>query len=488
MIPTIDMSVSPLDRVPPPTPSPTEPVLVQLRHQPKPHWVPSQFNARTVGEDGRLILWNTLSGAVCVFASKDRDRVLAHLSRKGLTGRLDKTGEFLKTRGYLVRDDGAEMEQFRYRYLKDQWRTDILELILMASEDCNFRCKYCYEKFKHGTMAPGVRQGLQAMALRRAPYIRQMTISWFGGEPLYGWEAVEELSPFFHDLAKHHDIAHRQSMTTNAYLLTEERATKLLEWGCNSFQITIDGLPEEHDCKRVGRDGSPTYDVILGNLRSLKARKSDFLVLLRVNYDRENLPRMGPFLEALSEDFAGDDRYKLRFRAVGKWGGPNDENLETCGQDEQRVALRHLRTMAQGLNLRQEGGVKEFVKFGNDVCYAARPYNFLVGATGKLMKCTLALDEMEENIVGQIHPDGRMELKDEHMSRWVNPHYESDTMCKSCHVLPVCQGVSCPLKRITDGKRSCCRVKGTLKDEMRHTLGEPLLKPRRAQPVAAAAS
>jgi uncharacterized protein len=470
MIPTVDMQVSPYQRGHAQAPAPAAP-LVQLAYKPRQRWVPSRFNARTVGEDGGLILWNTLSGAIITYPAKHREAILGRLAHAGMTAPLDKTSEHLRERGFLVRDDVNELDRFRYRYAQGQWRTDSLQFILLASEDCNFRCVYCYEKFERGTMTPEVRQGIRALTLQRAPYLKELAVDWFGGEPLYGWDALAELSPFFKDVAERHGLHHGQQMTTNGYLLTEERATKLLDWGCRTYQITIDGLAAEHDCKRVGRDGSPTHAMILDNLRSLRARKERFRVNVRVNYDRDNFPRLGTFLEALSEDFGGDDRFRLRFRAVGKWGGANDGNLNTCGT-EQRPMLRSLQSKADELGLAREGGIRDHAVPGSEVCYAARPYNFIVGATGKLMKCTIALYDMEENIVGQLHPDGTMELNDENMIRWVAPHFESDTMCRSCYLLPTCQGAQCPLHRIRDDHRTCCRVKSNLKEEMRYTLDE----------------
>jgi uncharacterized protein len=151
MNPTIDMQVSPYDRAPK-TATPAVPAgpLLQLGYKPRERWVPSRFNARTVGDDGRLILWNTLSGAVCIFEPHDRERVVERLSHKGVAAPLDQPSEYLAKRGYLVRASVDELVQFRYWYGQQQWRTDALELILLASEDCNFRCVYCYEKFKNG--------------------------------------------------------------------------------------------------------------------------------------------------------------------------------------------------------------------------------------------------------------------------------------------------------------------------------------------------
>ena len=466
MKPTIDMTISPYDR----STSPREPGLVNLSYKPKQRWVASRYNARTLCEDGRLILWNTLSGAISAFQPADAEAVIDHLRADVVRDPLDKVGRYLSRRGFLVHDRLNELDLFRYKYAQGQWRTDMLQFILLASEDCNFRCVYCYEKFERGTMDEPTRQGLRALTLRRAPFIKDLSVSWFGGEPLYGWDAVQELNPFFVSVAAEHGIAYRQQMTTNAYLLTEERATKLLEWGCRQYQITVDGLPAEHDCKRVGRDGSPTYAVILDNLRSMRDRRHEhFTIELRVNFDRDNFAKLGPFLEALSNDFAGDPRFVMRFRAVGKWGGANDDQLAVCGVDT-RSYMRELQSKAEQVNLRQEAGLSELAAPGSQVCYAARPYNFVVGATGRLMKCTVALYNLEENIVGQLHPDGTMDLHDEHMSRWVNPHWETDTHCQSCHLLPGCQGAACPLSRVTIGERTCTSVKANLKREMRATL------------------
>lgn len=483
MEPTRAMFASPLDGAaePPPCGAP-----VQISKPAVQRWKPSRFNARASTSDGRLILWNTLSGCVSVFHARHVDDVVERITPNTTCAHDDALRRYLVRQGFLVEADKDEIAKFRYLYGQEQWRQDTLELTLLASEDCNFRCVYCYEKFKHGTMAPWVRRGVRALVMKRAPRLERLSISWFGGEPLYGWEAVEEIAPFCKAIADEHGMRHSQNMTTNAYLLTEERATRLLEWGVRSYQITIDGLPAEHDCKRVGRDGSPTYHVIMDNLRSLRERRDEeFRVAIRVNFDKKNLPQLGRFIEILSEDFAGDRRFQLRFRAVGMWGGDGDHLLETCGISEQREANRNLVDIALRNDLRVETGMRHTATFGSQVCYAARPYHFIVGATGKLMKCTVALDEMEENVVGRIDRDGELELNEEYMGMWTGPHYEQDPLCQKCYVLPVCQGAMCPLTRIRNGYRTCCSIKGTLKEELRRTVEVETLHPFQRPDAAA---
>jgi uncharacterized protein len=85
------------------------------------------------------------------------------------------------------------------------------------------------------------------------------------------------------------------------------------------------------------------------------------------------------------------------------------------------------------------------------------------------MKCTIALDTKDYNIVGKMTPDGRAEIDVDKFARWVSPDFEDDPGCKKCFYLPVCQGCSCPLVRIEENKRPCpdekLHISSTLKSQ-----------------------
>src|SRR5947199_6631066 len=210
---------SPHDLFAPPTPEGPASSSTQ-------HWVPSRYNVRATAEDGRLVLWNTLSGKMTVFDPEDREAVLALLQKKGFEAPNEKVVGYLVGRGYLVRKGVDEYRQFQQLFGQQHYRTDALELILMASEDCNFRCKYCYEDFARGTMIPEVREGIKNLVRKRIKKLNRLSVSWFGGEPLYGWEAVEDLAPFFVEMAEEHEVPLSAQMTTNGYLLTPDVADK----------------------------------------------------------------------------------------------------------------------------------------------------------------------------------------------------------------------------------------------------------------------
>jgi uncharacterized protein len=436
------------------------------------HWVPSRYNVRATAEDGRLVLWNTLSGKLTVFKPEDRELVLELLQKKGFEAPKEKVVGYLVERGYLVRKGVDEFRYFQQLFGQEHYRTDVLELILLASEDCNFRCTYCYEDFARGTMIPQVREGVKNLVRKRAKKLNRLQISWFGGEPLYGWEAVEDLAPFFVEIADEHEISLGSNMTTNGYLLTPDVAEKLLSWRVRHFQVTLDGLPEHHNHSRVGRDGSPTFERIFENLKALARRDEKFFVLLRVNFDRVNAGGLPQFIDMLAQEFRDDPRFSLSLKQVGKWGGPNDAQLDVCGGDEAAHIQRDLLAQAgrQGLHF---GSLRDATRLGAKVCYAARPYNFLIGATGKVMKCTIVLDKEDYNVVGRITPEGDLEIDGDRMALWTEPAFEQDQQCRKCVVLPNCQGISCPLVRIEQHTQPCISTRSNPKGELLEILDAP---------------
>jgi len=452
------------------TPGCAAPPLVQLRGLNRQEWVPSRFNARTTHPDGRLILWNTYTGAISVFKPAQRGAIEALLARKGFVGEATGAAKYLADRGFLVHREIDELRRVRLSHGWDQYRTDRLELILLASEDCNFRCTYCYEDFVRGTMEPEIRQGIKALLQHRAASLKQMTIGWFGGEPLYGWDAIRDLAPFVQGFCREHDIGLASNMTTNGYLLTPEIAAQLLAWDIRHFQISLDGPPEVHDKRRVGRDGSETFAQILDNLKAMHQLTDEFHVTVRMNFDRDTVPTLEPLLDVLKRELQLDPRFRMYFFAVERWGSVNDDNAAICGLQEGDRAYAHL--MKAGLNrgMNVGTGVKEYNNFGGGACYAARPYNFIVGATGKLMKCTVALDKEDYNVVGRLTPEGEIILDSDKLALWTDPAFEDDKVCRKCHVLPLCKGVFCPLERIEKGHRECMPVKHRLRTELITTI------------------
>ena len=133
-----------------------------------------------------------------------------------------------------------------------------LHLILHPTEQCNFRCAYCCERFGIGRMAPGIVTGIKRLLAARHD-LERLHIGWFGGEPLVAPDVVRELSRTARTHSALHGIAYSADMTTNGCRLTEPLAHELVELGIGSYQISLDGDCEAHDrTRRPAQHGRQT--------------------------------------------------------------------------------------------------------------------------------------------------------------------------------------------------------------------------------------
>ena len=115
------------------------------------------------------------------------------------------------------------------KLLRESLSNDSLHLVLLPTEACNFRCIYCYEDFRYKRMEPWVMRGVKTLLARRAPGLRELNLSWFGGEPLLARDLIEDLMMHVGGLARAHaGLRVSADATTNGYLLTPEVADTLI--------------------------------------------------------------------------------------------------------------------------------------------------------------------------------------------------------------------------------------------------------------------
>lgn len=448
---------SPLDVLPNEDPEPPSPESETI------HWLPSRYNIQATTEEEQLILWNTLSGAISMFTAEQRPTIRKMLRRGGFESQSDDLLEYLHTRGFLIKEGTDEFEAFQLAFGRQHYSKDFLNLTLLSSEDCNFRCTYCYESFSRGTMLPWVRSAVKKLLESQAGRLNHLNVSWFGGEPLYGLEAIEDIGPFIVDLAAEHGFKYWGHMSTNGFLLDAGTARKCLDWGVRSYQITLDGPAEDHNRNRPTRNGGPSFSTIFENLKSMQDFPDEFQINIRVNFDKANYCRVEGLIETLAEEFGGDDRYRIRFRPVGRWGGHNDEDLDVFLGDEATVKRFELQDKAISMGLQACDALEHRNYVGSEACYAARPSHLMIGATGKLMKCTVALDTESSNVLGSLTPDGDMDMDWAKFSAWTAPTFETSEKCKKCPLLPQCQRLSCPKKRLEFGKVPCIDLRRNAK-------------------------
>jgi uncharacterized protein len=344
----------------------------------------------------------------------------------------------MSDRAYVTAAD-AESATFAGQFRR-AWAPDVMELTVLPTERCNFRCTYCYEDFKIGRMSLDTVRGVKALVERRAPELSLLHVTWFGGEPLAAYDIVLDLAESFRVTTQRHVMRYTSHMTTNGSLLTLDRFRTLVDLGVTHYQISLDGPQEHHDQTRITMQKRGTYDVIMENLRAARASDVPGEIMLRLHITQENHHDLEPFVRQLARDFLDDPRFSIFFVPIGRLGGPNDAAIRVVDPNYVNAiisrlveAVREEQGIAQASHdpIVVEGGKDDEGEPLIDVCYAARPNALVIRADGRLAKCTVALTS-ERNSIGRLLPDGLLEIDNGKHNTWIKGWFDSDIAALKC--------------------------------------------------------
>lgn len=311
---------------------------------------------------------------------------------------------------------------------------DSLHLIILPTEQCNFRCTYCYESFKLKRMRKETVSALKKFIAHEVPKLRHLELAWFGGEPLLEPALVL-------DIARHAADCCRASgrctlsgnITTNAYHLDVALAGRLIECHQSTFHVTLDGFRETHDkTRKLANDGA-TFDMIWNNLLRLRDSALDFRVDLRLHLFERNLPEMSALMPHLVREFGADERFHPYLAPIANYGGGGAAALGVLSE-----AARTHAAQQTGYDQTPWGGrarPMNPVQAGY-VCYASQPRSFAIRPDGQVVKCTHALDA-PQNLVGFLDPGGRLVVSPEALRTWVRGHISGNA-----------GELACPLKNL----------------------------------------
>ena len=250
--------------------------------------------------EGRALLLNGLYGAVDVVTQEERELIAA--------GKFDRLPgpvfERLSLRGHITRkteeEEIADMRLLsRIHRVIPAWNE--AWLVIMPTYDCNFRCPYCYEqhRLKNGkewlssVMAGGTMDAVfAAVDDHKARGFAFASCVLYGGEPFL--EKNREVVRHIAENCKARGI--KIQAVTNGYEL-ESFLDCIEEYPFDYLQVTVDGVAELNDRRRLHKNGLPTYDRILSNVELALQRGVG--IRLRVNVGCDNLHGIGALIDDL---------------------------------------------------------------------------------------------------------------------------------------------------------------------------------------------
>ena len=411
----------------------------------------SMFN-RLLKKDDEMILYNSKMGPYGIkrIERKKQDKVEYYLSHPNPPGDHDEVYDELINYGFLV---PAELDEKQIReYYRTQFLTNPrLYLVVHTTQNCNFRCTYCYMDFNNVGIHEGTKEGIVNFISKNIQNYKSVHISWFGGEPLLGIDAINEISQKVISICAKARKPYSASITTNGYLLTPENIDVLLRAKVRNLFITIDGTKSCHDKQRVLKNGAGTFDRIIENLLYIKnnIRTRALNISIRSNMTKQHVLNLTGYYQFYDDNFGDDERFTLYAKPVGDYGGARVKKLEA-------ELLSGMGDIYEEL-AKVNGKIKFMwnindLSIGSGAC-PSRGYNkFTIGCDGSVHKCDEAMSDYP---VGHLYPDGRMELFENECAKWV--HARCTPQCDNCFFSMVCFMEGCPKARIFH-KINICEV------------------------------
>ncbi len=345
----------------------------------------------------------------------------------------------------IVESDEIEILKIKNTKLGIRYSTDILNLTILPTLACNFKCPYCFSTEGEGCF---MNEKVEDSIFMLAKNIKEnhgkikIQLTWMGGEPLCNFKTMKRLTNKLLELK----TPLISDLVTNGYLLSKEKITALEKLRIESIQITLDGLEDEHNKTRIHKTQRKSFAKIIKNIDlffELYPNSSNISINIRVNLDKK---------EDFSEKFISLYNYlRNRYPYKNLFISPGFIDLITvdgfkssCGFD--RSAIKDF-----FLELSKKHNLLEYSIYPKgkiNECAIRSPFSYAIGPKGEIYPCWENIGK-DDSIIGKINEKGNINLSNvNRYNKYIGgADYLTDEKCLKCFFFPICNG-GCPEKRI----------------------------------------
>ena len=366
----------------------------------------SDYNIEIPIKDNRMIVFNSLSGAILKLPSDayttDNDMLIRHK--------------------FVVPKSVNEIDLYKYRYLAAIYATLSWHITIAPTMRCNFNCPYCFEGNNKGgrIMNKGVINSVKTFLKSKSD--KPIAITWFGGEPFLGWKAISDISEFL--LSE--NIKFHATAITNGSICTDEILKNIDIYKIKRLQITLDGNQEQHDSKRKFKTGKPSFNLLIENIHKFLSY-TNIKISVRVNIDKSNsdsFPELRKYLHSEFKEFFANGRVLISPNPVKNrtdFSGCSDcLSIDEFYNFEQKniPSLKYLPSHRGPCSLR----CRSSIGIGSDglIFKCLEHFGDSSKAIGSILNSTIDLQKEAKYAIGVLPFDVEE--------------------CMSCKLLPVCGG------------------------------------------------
>lgn len=326
--------------------------------------------------------------------------------------------------GFIIPDDYDEKAIVELRRRKEQHDMSLYHIVINPTLDCNLSCWYCYEnKIKKSHISQNVIEGIKKNIETHYKFnaYNTLKISFFGGEPLLYFTAIEDICNFANDFCKKNKITLLLDFTTNGTLIKNRYLNFLSEYNC-TFQITLDGNRNQHNkIKHFENKDIDTYKLTIDNILNTQKTISNSLIYLRINFDEKTLKNFDDILN----DINLLDRKRTAIILKKIW----QVNSNKINKKDITSAIQKL------FNL---GFIVDYYTQGK-LCFGERLNEVVINYDGNVFKCTTINSFDKKHSFGKLDTNTGFIVWDENKLS----HLTLDLCqkrCRECKLYPTCYG------------------------------------------------
>ena len=398
----------------------------------------STFNTYLNLSERSGVIYNSFTDKA-VFVSND---VLNQIRN----GNIQNLDEFIINTAFVDKQCN-EFEQYSKNILSIENNTDSYHLIINPTLECIFSCWYCYEQHTKGRINNDIFERIKLFITFLSERYPQLTISFFGGEPMMCYKSslmpiVKFAHHTFHSKGKRFQF----NMTTNGYLFTKERISEMITWGFTGAQITLDGEEKQHNSVRFLGNGQPSYNRIVKNIQLLT--NAGCHITLRLNCTHKNINNLSKISQSFTE-LSETAKQHLRIDCHIVWQEQNKDELQ--GKMHQLVSsFNNHNLLATKMDFR-------------GFCYADKRSGCVINYNGDVYKCT-AIDFKNVKRDGFLSKNGEILWENNSLENRMNSKFKNK-LCHNCRIWPLCHG-GCTSKSLESNENYCLYPTDSQKDQM----------------------
>lgn len=419
-----------------------------------------------IDKQGRQVLLSTRSGESFVVSKTIKKNLLDHKFEK-----LDKEIFDTLTKNKIIVDASEnELLTISTENKASIANKKTLYEVVQPSANCQLGCDYCGQDHKKVSISDFVIDRMverMTLKLNKKDY-ENLSIGWFGGEPLMALNKIRIITNKLKNLAKERNLGYSASIVTNGLSLKEEIFVELAsKLGVRHIEITLDGTQEFHDQRRHLKKGGESFDLILKNIIAIVNRE-DFKELncaisIRCNVDARNIEGVSPLIKLLASHNLQDKIAYFYPIGVYSWAG-NDAHLKSLTKEE--YAKREIDWFIEML---QVGFVPGLIpRRKHELCIAVSDDSEMYDTYGNIYNCTeVSLTDFYVDtsyVLGNLKLENNNFSQTKPLSDWNDTILENKFPCHTCEMLPVCGG-GCP-KAWYEDLRACPSAKFNVKDRL----------------------